>query len=644
MTQRKGIHTGFSLLLFACAVLNLSWKPGDTQSVSFADHQTVDSLIRLSQETKSGDIAQKLNDLFVAENLASASHYDQGLAQAYLFQGNIFQQRGYGKRALSVYYKSLDIFHSLKDSFYIAVLSQKIASSLRKDLQINQALNLLNQSLKVFQQLKKSEAIVDVRIDIGSVYLENNQPEKAGIFFREALLLAQAIGHRQGEKKIFYYMGLLSEKEGKTEDAAKWYRQSLHLDTLLDDRYEMALNQLQLASLYKQKNDRETTIRENINAYHNARMVSAFQLQQTAANSLITSYRQAGDAGKASQWQDSLIAVLRNQNENEKEYALNFIDVIRNQDTRNSNAEKEVERQRQVQREQLLIITIGTFVLIILAVLAVLALVNYQRQRFFGRELKQKNEIIEKNSASLDQLNKEISHQNALLEEDNKTKNKLLSIISHDLRTPLVNTKGVLNLVNQGMVPPEESDRLLQLLETQYLGTTSLLDNLLFWIKGQMDGKEDEKVKVGLYHLIRSLEEEQRLPLVKKRIQLINKIDRSVSIMVQKEMMRIVCRNLISNAVKFTNEGGWIEVSSRSEDTGKYLYLSVRDSGIGMTKEMIEKVNAKQYYNTAGTSFEKGSGFGLMLCRDLIEKNGGELLIESEPGNGSTFTIKVPTA
>jgi signal transduction histidine kinase len=183
------------------------------------------------------------------------------------------------------------------------------------------------------------------------------------------------------------------------------------------------------------------------------------------------------------------VKVLTAQIQNEKEYALNFIDVIKNQDAKNTNAEKEVERQRQVQKEQLLIITVGTFILIIVAVLAVLALVNYQRQRFFGKELKQKNEIIEKNSASLDQLNKEISHQNQLLETDNKTKNKLLSIISHDLRTPLVNTKGVLNLVNQGMVPPEEADRLLQLLETQYLGTTSLLDNLLFWIKGT-DGRK----------------------------------------------------------------------------------------------------------------------------------------------------------
>jgi len=155
-----------------------------------------------------------------------------------------------------------------------------------------------------------------------------------------------------------------------------------------------------------------------------------------------------------------------------------------------------------------------------------------------------------------------------------------------------------------------------------------------------MEGQEVEKVKIGLHHLVKTLEEEQRLPLEKKKIELKNNVDKNISIVTEKEMIRIVCRNLISNAIKFTNEHGTIELNSRID--GDTLYLTVKDSGIGMTKEAIEKVNTKQYYNTTGTSFEKGSGFGLMLCRDLITKNGGELIIESEPGKGSSFIIQMP--
>ncbi len=604
----------------------------------------VDSLNALAFNQKRSDVAKALNNLFVAENIAQSANYQKGLAITYLYEGGIYHQNGYDKRALSTYYKALQLFKSLRDTLNIARASQQIASSLQADGKIDEALQLFNETLAVYTSLGKKEEIANVKNNMGALDLDLKQLDKAGQLFREALSISTAIHYLYGEKKAYYNLGLLEERRQNYTGAEAFYRQSLALDRQLKDKYGAALNHIQLASIQQKQRQHDNAILAAKEAYTNAASLPAFNLMKDAATRIQDAYREKGDMQMAMQWQDTLVSVMRQQFDNEKEYALNFIDVIKNQDAKNTNAEKDLEKQKQVQKEQLLIITVGTFILIVVAVLAVLALVNYQRQRFFGKELKQKNEIIEKNSASLDQLNKEISHQNILLEEDNKTKNKLLSIISHDLRTPLVNTKGVLNLVNQGMVPPEEADRLLQLLETQYLGTTSLLDNLLFWIKGQMDGKPDDKVKVGLQHLVKSLEEEHRMPLTKKKIILRNQINRDLSVVTEKEMIRIVCRNLISNAIKFTNDGGFIEVSAHIDEPKQLLYLSVKDSGIGMSREAIEKVNAKQYYNTTGTSFEKGSGFGLMLCRDLITKAGGELEIESEPGKGSTITIIMPVA
>lgn len=617
--------------------------------VSAADNKThagdikkIDSLNALAFEQKRSDVAKALNNLFNAENLAIAANYQKGLALTYLYEGGIFNQIGYEKRALSTYYKAQQIFKAIKDTLNNARVGQQIALALQLSGKKDEAISLYNESLRVFIDLDNKQEIANIKNSLGMIATEVKELNEAEQLFKDALSISIKNNYVYGEKKSYYNLGLLEELRHNYRNAESYYRKSLAKDSLIKDRYGIVLNQLQLSSLYLKQNFAEAAIEMAKEAYHNAYAIPAFNLLKDASSKMISVYRQKGDIIHAAQWQDSLVKVLMAQNENEKEYALNFIDVIKNQDAKNTDTEKEVEKQRQVQKDQLLIITVGTFILIIVAVLAVLALVNYQRQRFFGKELKQKNEIIETNSASLDQLNKEISHQNKLLETDNKTKNKLLSIISHDLRTPLVNTKGVLNLVNQGMVPPEEADRLLQLLETQYLGTTSLLDNLLFWIKGQMEGKEDDKVKVGLYNLVKNLQEEHSLPLTKKHIELRNLIDKDLSIVTEKEMIRIVCRNLISNAIKFTNENGMIELSSRVNDG--ILYLTVKDSGIGMTKADIEKVNAKQYYNTTGTSYEKGSGFGLMLCRDLISKAGGELVIESEPGKGSSFTIQMPCA
>lgn len=593
----------------------------------------VDSLNELAFRQKRTDVPNALNNLALAQNLATSVGYQRGLGTSFLYEAGIFYQNGYDKKALSTYYKALQLFKTLNDTFNIAFASQQIALSLQQDGDYAEAGKLYNESLRVYTLMDKKSDIVNVKNALAVLYISMKKYSQAQSELRQALSTAKSISYAYGEKKAYYNLGLLDQQLGRMESAAINYRTALAMDETEHDKYGMALSQLKLAELLVRSNQNDSAVQMVGSAYRNASGVSAYNLLKDAASQMISLYRSRDDIRQAAQWQDSLVKILQTQINNEKVYAQNFIDVIKNQDIQKINAEK-------VQQEQLLVITIGTFILIIVAVLAVLALVNYQRQRFFGRELKQKTEIIEKNAASLDRLNKEISNQNLLLEEDNKTKNKLLSIISHDLRTPLVNTKGILNLVNQGMVPKDESDKLLLQLETQYIGTTSLLDNLLFWIKGQMNGQQNDKARVNLYLLIRALEDEQRLPLQKKDIALHNNIDKSITIFVEKEMMRIVCRNLISNSIKFTNEGGSIELNSRADD--EFLYLTVKDSGIGMSKETIEKINAKVYYNTMGTAYEKGSGFGLMLCRDLIHKHGGELLVESEPGNGTAFTVKLP--
>lgn len=591
-----------------------------------ASVKAVDSLNELAFDQKRFDVPKALNNLSVAQNLATSISYTRGLGISYMYEAGIFYQNGYDKKALSTYSRALQIFQNIGDTFHIAFVSQQIALSLQADGRYNESLRLYNDALRVYTSMGKKEDIINVKNHLGLLQLETKDLPAAENNFREALIQAKETGYRYGEKKAYHNLGLLEKQRGNLDKAEISFRTSLQMDEQANDRYGVALNLLELSYIHTSEKLPDSSIEMAMEAYRNAYRIPAYNLLKQAATQIIDTYRSLGNISKAAQWQDSLLRIYQTQIENERMYALNFIDVIKNQDLQKINAEKEATSARRVQQEQLLVITVGTFILIIVAVLAVLALVNYQRQRFFGRELKQKNEIIEKNAA--------------LLEEDNKTKNKLLSIISHDLRTPLVNTKGILNLVNQGMVPREEAAQLLQQLETQYIGTTSLLDNLLFWIKGQMNGQENEKVKLNLCLLIKALEDEQRLPLEKKQIELRNLVDKGINMVAEKEMIRIVCRNLISNAIKFTNPGGYIEIRSRID--GDKLYITISDSGIGMSLETIRKVNAKIYYNTKGTSYEKGSGFGLMLCRDLVTKHGGELLVESEPGKGSEFTIVLP--
>lgn len=627
-----------SLLIWCCLVFCCTVAYG-TENDSQSAISKVDSLNEAAFTRKRFDVAGSMSILFASENLASSINYQKGLAVAYLYEAGIFQQNGFEKRALATYYKSLRLFQNLKDTFNIARAGKEIAASLQEEKKTEEALALFNQTLQVYASLHKRNEIANIKNSIGLIEMDLGKIPLAKKYFEEALQISVDEKYVYGEKKSFYNLGLLEEKERRLSKAAYFFRKSMALDKVLNDKYGEALNLLAIASIQSKNNHPDSAVYFSRLAYDNAAIIRASNLLKEAATKLVESYRKKEDNREAVRWQDSLVHILQTQIDNEKGYAFNYIDIIKSKDLLKLNAENEVLITKRVAKQQLTIIIVGTFILIIVAVFAVLALVNYQRQRFFGRELRKKNAIIEKNANSLDQLNKEISQKNLLLEEENNTKNKLLSIISHDLRTPMVNTKGILNLLNHGMISPEDTTSLLQQLEAQYQGTTSVLDNLLFWIKGHMSGKGNEKIPIQLYELISILEEEHRVQLDGKHIRFQNTIDPLLTIIADKEMIRIVFRNLISNAIKFTPEKGLITLSAKRADN--FIFLTVKDSGIGMTSEAIQKVNARQYYSTKGTLLEKGTGFGLMLCNDLVTKNGGELLLESEPGMGSSFTVKM---
>jgi signal transduction histidine kinase len=120
----------------------------------------------------------------------------------------------------------------------------------------------------------------------------------------------------------------------------------------------------------------------------------------------------------------------------------------------------------------------------------------------------------------------------------------------------------------------------------------------------------------------------------------VNNISHDASIHAEKDMIKIVFRNLITNAIKFTPQNGTIEVLFYSDYD--FNYVVVKDSGIGMSDDILSKVNSQKYFTCNGTAQEKGSGFGLILCRDLITKQGGILIIQSKKGEGSEFTVKLP--
>lgn len=236
----------------------------------------------------------------------------------------------------------------------------------------------------------------------------------------------------------------------------------------------------------------------------------------------------------------------------------------------------------------------------------------------------------------------DISQRKAMEErlmQANESKARLLSVIAHDLRSPLNTLGSLLELAQSDSLTPEEFQYCLTELSQNLEDNSQLLDNLLRWAISQMRDQEPQPENIDLNEL---LLEHQRLferPLsIKKlalRLQLAPEGQREVYC--DREMLKVVLRNLLSNAIKFSKDGSQISVCITP---GKEkICLSVKDEGVGMSQKSIQKILASESFSTEGTRQERGTGLGLMLCKDYIHKNKGRFEIESEKEVGSCFYI-----
>jgi two-component system sensor histidine kinase/response regulator len=624
-------------LLWVCILLSVSFSAFSQTKKNLTKSQ-IDSLNELAFEVKRYDIKKALAYLSANETACKHLGYQKGLAVVYLYEGGIFQQNGNSKGAISLYYKSLEISRAINDTFNITRAEQQLALAAHESGNYKQAEQLLVKTIHTYNTLRKTREVINAYNNLGLVELDLKEYDSSRMRFHFALTESKKINYSYGEKKSYYNTGLLLKTLGHTDSAVIFFNQSLAINQNVNDQFGIANNYLQLAEIAFAKRDYSASKQYAMNAFQKADTITAAKISMQSAELLIKNYQAENNLNKVGEWQNKLITLQKQNFEREKNSSISFIDILKQQEEKNLAAQKQLQNIQDESRNRQIMLVISVIILLLVLAMGIPFYLNYKKAKNIGLELEQKTALIEKHSSSLDQLNKAISGQNLKLEEENKMKDKLLSIISHDLRHPLVNTKSILDLINLKLVSPKETNELLEQLESQYVRSLSLLDNLLFWIRGQMKGIKIERGKVNMYNLINILIEEQRMAIQNKKIKLTNDVEKNIDWFAEKEMLKIIFRNLLTNAIKFTPSEGTISVSSVLNDD--IAYIIVKDSGIGMSKETLEKVNARQYYSSKGTSNEKGSGFGLMLVRDLIHRHDGELLIESEPGRGSTFVVK----
>jgi len=236
------------------------------------------------------------------------------------------------------------------------------------------------------------------------------------------------------------------------------------------------------------------------------------------------------------------------------------------------------------------------------------------------------------------------------LKELNLSKDKFLSIISHDLKAPfgqfISATQLILDRINE--YDTSQIAKLIRMLNKQAVRTYKLLENLLEWSRNQKGLIKFDPEPISLRVLTNEITDSLLQMAVAKSISITSNIKNGLFIYADKYMLSTILRNLISNAIKFTDEHGEVTISTRyliqKQSLGdKILEVAIADTGVGIREEEIAKLfRIDKVFSTKGTQKEPGTGLGLILCKEFVEKHGGQIWVDSEPGKGSVFKFTIP--
>ena len=250
---------------------------------------------------------------------------------------------------------------------------------------------------------------------------------------------------------------------------------------------------------------------------------------------------------------------------------------------------------------------------------------------------------IQEREKSRAYLEKIVDQRTKELMEVIAVNHRFISILAHDLRSPFSSILGVLKLLKDNIdnFKPDERENFINMAIDSASRTLLLLDDLLVWSIAQNKDKNIKPVQINLAGIVENELRDFKFLANQKEIELNSSIPHTHDVSADLMMLKTIFRNLISNAIKFTGIGGRIDI--HSEDKGSFIEISVKDTGIGIRDDKHQKLfKIDSFYSMPGTHNEKGTGLGLVLCKEFVTLHGGDIHVKSIPGKGAEFIFTMP--
>ena len=613
--------------------------------------------------------------------LANKIDSKRQIAQLLYKIGVAYENQSNFEKAIKYYLEAVSIFDTLNNTAKVAGIYSYVAYSYSQLYIEDKAIEYYLKSLQAHKDIGDELGIAMIYLSFGELFYSKENFIQAKKYFKDALSIYIKLDDKNGISVCYTNLGNGTADSGDNEAGLAYYNKSIIIQEKINDQFGIGINynnigdcniQLKKYDVALDYFSKSLSIAEKLNEKSLVSIVllnisdvkiklkqyfKAIQyaekslkiteeigdLENQAENLIIlaAAHESLGIISKSNDYNKKYIVIKDSLTTIDKTNKVKLFQALNNLEkshhTINDLSSKhEITRLKYEDNRKFIYFLIGAVLLF--GFFVVLLILQQTAKKKAYNLLEYKNHQINK-------MNEKIQIQRDGLKQLNKTKDIFFSIIAHDLRNPFNSIEGFTELLIENVHEYSEEKRLkfLKIIKGSSSKASILLDNLLIWANSQSGNLDFNPQKIDLKQEVSDVISLLEIQAVNKDIKILNNVVHNVFVDADQNMLAAVLRNLISNAIKFTNLKGEIQILSAI--TNDFVEISVKDNGIGISQFDIDNLFSIEVKSSnVGTANEQGSGLGLILCKDFVEKHGCKLWVESAINEGSEFKFTMPIA
>lgn len=644
--MKKLLSLLFSIAFFHIVPITDAY-PTDNDNIKHKEnHSLIDSLNNLSHQNRRNNPRLSLEYAIEAYNKCADQDYEKGL-------GFALHNMGTAKGLLGNYEKGLE------DLITASIIREEIGdfdglfstfnnigyvfSEINND---NKALEFYEKALEIQKKIGKIKDVGITLNNIGHVHYRKQNFEQALKFFYQALEANKTDDDERGIGASKSNIGNVYRSIGEFEKGLKYHLEALEVGQKYNDKFGVISTYIFISEDYIKLKKLDVALSYAKKSLELAKEIGLKGEEKIAIEVITQIYEQNGNYKELIKYYKLLNTLKDSIYKIEKADILGRAQVLHELEQQAKENEFLVkEQQINSQKIRIYYYLLGLAGVLIFIAIGFTAFIIFAaaKVKLTNKALIQKNQEVNSQKETILVKAKALDEKNEELKTINQIKDKLISVIAHDLKNPFNCISGYSEVIISQLNSYSESELLsfLRIIHDNAIKGNMLLDNLLQWSKLQTKTLKFAPEKENLYRLIFDEMFFVQHIANEKDIKINTNIDKKLTVFADVNMLKTVIRNLVSNSIKFTRSKGFVSVSAQANENS--ILIEVSDSGVGIDEDIMKKLFTGQSgVTTAGESGEKGTGLGLMICKDFIDMHKGRIWAKSQLEKGTSVFVELP--